>query len=280
MTSIVTKEWLNNHLNDEHLVILDASLPKPATKYGDYPLFGLQIPNARFFDIKRMFSDTSTALPNTLPSPEAFENAAQELGINQGDTIVVYDFIGIHSSPRAWWLFKSMGHENVFVLDGGLPAWYSKDFAVEQSSISNYAKGNFKANYNPNLFCSADYVENQLFNNNTIVLDARSKGRFEGNIPEPREGVRLGHIPNAKSLPSSQLLKENQLKSKETLSELFEAFGTKDKELVFSCGSGITACILALGATEAAYVNLKVYDGSWTEWGSDYNRPIETEKHA
>lgn len=272
-TPLVSVKWLSENLDNPKLVILNATIPKVTdiiTRYEEK-----QITNARFFHIKKVFSDTSSHLPNTFPSTEQFHNEAQKLGINNDSFIVVYDDHGIYSSPRAWWLFKSFGHSNVAVLDGGLPAWQSENLALENPKPYTGPSGNFKAQYQNGSIKSFNEVLATLTTGHIKILDARSQERFRGSIPEPREGLRSGHIPNSKNLPYSELLNDGKMVSKDALIEKFKDY--QNKELIFSCGSGITACILALGAEAAGLKSLSVYDGSWTEWGSRHELPIEVE---
>ena len=186
----------------------------------------------------------------------------------------MYDEHGIYSSPRAWWLFKTFGHEQVAVLDGGLPAWQAANFPTEEKQVYQGPKGNFKASYQPTAIKTYRDVYEAIDKEYTMILDARSQARFSGLSPEPRAGLRSGHIPSSINLPYSNVLNKEQMKSKQELSALFKPYD--QSELIMSCGSGITACIIALGAEIAGHSQLSVYDGSWTEWGSNESLPIET----
>jgi thiosulfate/3-mercaptopyruvate sulfurtransferase len=272
---LVSVNWLHQNIEATNLVVLNGTLPKVAAKKTIQKSETEHIPNARFFDIKKMFSIQGAQFPNTVLESEYFESKARELGINNDSCIVVYDEYGIYSAPRVWWLFKTMGFDNVAVLDGGFPAWKNKGFQVEEKQESNFELGDLTVNYNAKLLINSDAVLNSLNNSTKQILDARSLGRFNSTEPEPRAEIRSGHIPNSKSMPYSSVLNGSKLKSKTELQELFKELNTEPKELIFSCGSGITACILALGATVAEYEKLAVYDGSWTEWGSLHHLPIE-----
>ncbi len=272
---LVSVNWLCQHIDATNLIVLNGTLPKVSPQKTIQQLENHGIPKARNFDIKNVFSLQGAQFPNTVLDPKDFESNARALGINNDSCIVVYDEHGIYSAPRVWWLFKTMGFENIAVLNGGFPAWKKAGFAIEEKSGSPFKKGNFEVNYQPGLLVSSNSVLNSLNDATKQILDARSSGRFDAIVPEPRAEVRSGHIPNSKNLPYSSLLNGSELKSKGELQELFKNISLEKKELIFSCGSGITACVLALGATIAEYENLSVYDGSWTEWGSLPHLPVE-----
>lgn len=271
---LVSVDWLFENFDAPNLVILDATIPKVGQSAVNTSQ-GVGIKNALFFDIKHTFSDKNATFPNTLVSPQIFEKEVRKLGINKDSVIVVYDLHGIYSSPRAWWLFKAMGHANVAVLDGGFPEWEKANFPV--GIIENYQGdlGNFRVNYRPDKIYDYQKVLKVISDKNKLIIDARSTDRFKGLRPEPREGLRSGHIPNSKNLPYTELILDGKMLAKTELSQKFNKLISAETALVFSCGSGITACILALGAETAGYKNLAVYDGSWTEWGSLHELLIE-----
>ena len=258
---LVSVEWLKSNRDNSKLIILDATINKVIDDAS------IRIPNARFFDIKKKFSDTSAPFPSTLPSKEQFENEARQLGINKDSVIVVYDDKGIYSSARVWWLFKTFGFKNVAVLDGGLPEWQRNGFKVELYSDENYNPGNFEAHFNSELMTDFNGVNKFSKDANALIIDARYANRFNCLVDEPRVGLRRGTIPNSKNLPYTNLLNGNTLKPKAELLIIINDLVEENKTLVFSCGSGITACILALAASICDYKNLVVYDGSWTEYG-------------
>ena len=271
---LVSVEWLLQHLDAPNLIILDATLKKvtdSATESTDKK----QLKNARFFDIKNVFSDQNSPLPNTILNAEDFEKEAQNLGINQDNAIVVYDDLGIYASPRAWWLFKSMGHSNVAVLDGGLPAWKEKKLPLENPKAYTGGLGNFKSMYDAALIETYQTVLKSINLEEMRIVDARSAGRFNALELEPREELRSGHIPSSKNIPYTAVLDGTTMKNKQVLETIFNESYQQKEKIIFSCGSGITACILALGAEIAGMKNLAVYDGSWTEWGSNHQLPIE-----
>ena len=272
---LVSVNWLHQNIEATNLIVLNGTLPKVTLQKEQAKINDSQITNAHFFDIKKVFSIQGAQFPNTALEPKDFESKARALGINKDSCIVVYDEHGIYSAPRVWWLFKTMGYENVAVLDGGLPAWKKAGYTVEEKQEHSVDTGNFIANYNSNLLIHSTAVLNSLNDSTKQLLDARSSARFYTTEPEPRAEIRSGHIPNSKSLPYSSLLSGLELKSKKELQTLFKEVSSENKELIFSCGSGITACVLALGATIAGYEKLAVYDGSWTEWGSLQRLPIE-----
>ncbi|ASV32052.1 sulfurtransferase [Maribacter cobaltidurans] len=271
--TIINVEWLYSNLSLPQLVILDATIPKVGASEGAASEH--QIPNAVFFDIKHSFSLPNAPFPNTVPTAEQFEKEARKIGINKDSLIVVYDEKGMYSSPRAWYMFKAFGHDNIAILDGGLPEWSKRGYPLEVKYKVEKSEGNFEARYRPNFFVTLEELQKTQGSEGKIILDARSSERFKGEVPEPRKGLRSGTIPSSKNLPFIDLSKEGLLKSKEELKEIFDSVSNKDDELILSCGSGITACVLALGAYVADRENISVYDGSWTEYGSLIDAQIE-----
>lgn len=274
---LVSVAWLANQATKwmhPQLVILDASLTPVGASPSPQPESPrLWIPGSRELDIENRFSDPSSDLPHTLLQPDAFQREARALGISRGSMIVVYDRVGVYSSPRAWAMFRAMGHDRVAVLDGGLPAWVAAGLPTETSPRAASAPGDFVASKNPDAFCDVHAVASALSSADTVVLDARPAERFKGLAPEPRPGLRLGHMPGAINLPFKDLLdRGGKMKSSADLAMIFaQKTGTK-KELVMSCGSGVTACVVALAAEivnreKAAGFRVRVYDGSWSEWG-------------
>ncbi len=263
--NIVSAQWLKDNFNHPKLIILDASINKVTSNASNNNQS--QIPNSRFFDIKNNFSNTTAKFPNTIPSEIQFEQSAQQLGINKDSYIVVYDALGIYSSPRAWWLFKTFGHDNVAVLDGGLPEWTAKGFKTVHKTEKEILKGNFIAKYNPSHVIYYENLEAISNNENFKIIDARSSDRFTCKVAEPRAGLPSGTIPNSVNLPHDTILEQHKLKPIEALQPLFQDLANPNQHLVFSCGSGITASVLSLAATILGYKN-SVYDGSWTEYAT------------
>ena len=270
---IVSVDWLYHHLDDENLIVLDATLPKVNSKEVT-STDKKQIKGAAFFDIKNTFSDTRAPFPNTVLSSKKFEICARNLGIDNSAVLVVYDDLGIYSSPRVWWMFQLMGFANIAVLDGGLPAWKAKNYPIQNPKERSTKKGDFTASYQSIKIKSTADVLLAIGNPSILTADARSKARFLGTTPEPRKEVRSGHIPHAVNLPYTTLLEQGEMKDKEDLKNIFFEVNPTKKELIFSCGTGITACILALGASLSGIDNYAVYDDSWTAWGSTPDLPI------
>ena len=261
---LISSQWLFENIKDPNIIILDASQKAiTANKTVDNTE---QIIGARYFDLKNNFSDPSSDLPNTFPKPSQFEAECQKLGINNSSKIIVYDNLSIYSSPRVWWMFKVMGHQNVAVLNGGLPDWIAQGFPTTKNQPQQFELGNFKAHFNPESIKDYTFIKTNLNNKNNIVIDARSSGRFNGTAPEPREGLRSGSIPNSFNIPFQNVLKNGKYKSKEELAYIFSKINVQGKSLTFSCGSGLTACILLLASELTIPNKTSVYDGSWTEW--------------
>ncbi len=277
MNPLVDTAWLADHLDDPRLVILDASWHMPAAmRNPDQEYADGHIPGAFRFDIDAV-SDHSSALPHMLPSPQEFATAARRLGVNTDSTVVVYDTVGIMSAPRAWWTFRQMGHDQVFVLDGGLKAWLAQGRPVE-TGWREAPHGEFKAHARPGLVRDIDAVRRALEARTEQVVDARPTARFTGETPEPRAGLRSGHMPGALNLPFGDLVKaDGTLASPEDIKASFEAAGVDlEAPITTSCGSGITACVLALGLARVGREDVAVYDGSWTEWGGREDTPVVT----
>lgn len=264
---IVSVEWLKDNLTKDNLVILDSS-PKSTVSGKTASIQDSFIPNARIFDIKNNFSDKNAKFPNTIPSESQFEEECQLLGINTNSEIVVYDNLGIYTSPRVWWLFKTMGHSNVKVLNGGLVEWLNKGYDTVRKSDLNqdYKTGDFKSNYNKEYIVNFNEVNENINSKEFTLIDARSKGRFDGSAPEPRKHLKSGNVPGSINIPFGTLLENGKFKSKEELEEIFKEQIKDQSKLVFSCGSGLTACIVILASEIAFRKSRYLYDGSWTEY--------------
>ncbi|MFD1551113.1 sulfurtransferase [Putridiphycobacter roseus] len=258
MTPITSVNWLKQNIHDPALVILDAGTDPSDTKI---------IPGARVFDLKHNFQRKNSPYPNTYPLPEQFELECQKLGIQSSSKIIIYDHKGVYTSPRVWWLFQLMGHTNVSVLDGGLPAWEEAGFKISIAKKEiTWKTGDFKAHFQPNWVKHFEDIQQHVDQQKFKLIDARSSGRFMGTAPEPREGLRSGAIPHTINIPYTTVLENGKFKSIDKLTPLFKEIMHEGSKTVFTCGSGITACIILL-ASELVYQGEKaVYDGSWTEW--------------
>jgi len=272
MKTLVQTDWLEKHLNDEGLCILDATWFLPATKRQAWYEYNYQhIPGARFFDLDKI-SDQTTTLPHMLPSADKFSTEMSRLGITNQTRVVCYDALGMFSAPRCWWMFKAFGHNNVWVLDGGLKKWMVEGRPVEDGEKLIPRAGRFKATLNRDMFRTMA----QLAKTDVQIVDARSPPRFRGEEAEPRPGVKPGHMPNSINLHYANLVTARGLLYRDALlrSKFTEAGIDLKKPIITSCGSGVTAAIITMALTEMGHPDHALYDGSWAEWGSS-GRPIE-----
>lgn len=270
---LVSVSWLAAILEHPALVLLDASLQPAGTARAARDAAGA-LPRSRAFDFDARICDQESPLPHMMPSPELFTREVRALGVGQDSVVVAYDRTGIFSSPRAWWMFRAMGHDQVAVLDGGLPAWLEAGLPRTSGSCPPALPGDFVARPRAGLFCDAEQVMAALGDDRSRVVDARSEGRFLGREPEPRPGLRPGHMPNALNLPFSAVQVRGRMRTPEELAAIFASKVEGERKLIFSCGSGVTACILALAAELAGRPDISVYDGSWSEWGMPSSRPV------
>lgn len=264
LENIVSVDWLKDNLNTKNIIVLDTSFVATANRVSAAHKDKV-IPGAKFFDLKLKFSNQESKLPNTFPSITQFQKESRELGINNSSHIIVYDNLGVYTSPRVWWMFKTLGHQNVSVLNGGLPEWINNGYPTERFHNKEYDLGNFSALKKKDNIKTYDNILKNISDEKALLVDARSNGRFMGTEDDPRRNLKSGHIPNAINIPYKDVLQENgTYKNEEDLIKIFEDFD--DQDIIFSCGSGITACIVLLASEQVLKNNKYVYDGSWTEW--------------
>jgi thiosulfate/3-mercaptopyruvate sulfurtransferase len=264
-------------LNAPDIVIVDASWHMPSEgKNARAEYLEEHIPGAIFFDIDEI-ADTKSPLPHMLPPPEKFSSRMRSMGIGDGSRIVVYDSSGLYSAARVWWTFRVMGVEDVTVLNGGLPKWKREGLPLESGEPRIRSTRHFTSRRNADLVRDLADMKALLKDRSAEIVDARSADRFAGKTPEPRPGLRSGHIPGARNLPYGRLLRQDgTIKSPAQLQALFREAGVDlTKPVVTSCGSGITASVLALALGITGHRRTAVYDGSWAEWGADQSLPIE-----
>jgi thiosulfate/3-mercaptopyruvate sulfurtransferase len=275
--SLVDTAWLAKHLSDPDLRLVDATYFLPSQGRNARTEYEAQhIPGAVFFDIDEI-ADTANPLPHMLPSAEKFTSRMRKLGIGDGNRVVVYDAHGLMSAARAWWMLRLFGHKDVAVLDGGLPKWLAEGRPVEDGP-SQPRERHFTARLDHSQVRDKDQIRANLRTRREQVLDARTAGRFNGSEPEVWPGRRSGHIPGSLNLPFAELLDpvSKTLLPAERLRERFRSAGVDlKKPVVTSCGSGITASVLAFGLHLIGHRDVAVYDGSWAEWGLPGDTPVE-----
>ena len=276
MDSLVTIPWLANRLDDPGVVILDATLPPvgvipPVDTRARY--LAKHIPGAIFFDIEAL-SDRASPLPHMLPPPDEFARNMSALGISEQQDIVIYEQEGVFSAPRAWWTLRTFGAQNVYLLDGGLRAWTEAGLPTHAGEVHR-APAVFHARLDQKAVKDFSHMQ-QIIASYGQILDARSAGRFAGTMPEPRPGINSGHMPGATSIPYTELVEDGRLKPAEELRRLFADKGLDlRRPITTTCGSGVTAAVLALGLKAAGATDVSLYDGSWAEYAAHPGALIE-----
>jgi len=274
---LVSTEWLAARLNAPDIRILDGSMYLPGTgKDGREEYEKAHIPEARFFDIDEI-SDSNSPLPHMLPPVEKFVSRVRAMGIGDGHRVVVYDQQGIYSAARVWWMFRVFGHQDVAVLDGGLPKWLAEGRPVTDE-IPDPRERHFTGRRNASMVRDVTQMAGAAKLRGEQIVDARAATRFRGEAPEPRAGLRSGHIPGSRNVPFTDLLNPDKtMKSVDETRAIFEAAGVDLKQpIVTSCGSGVTAAVLTLALHRMGHTRNAVYDGSWVEWGAYPDLEVET----
>ena len=276
VTNFVTTDWLAAHLNFPDLAIIDGSWHLPPLKRdAQAEYLAAHIPGAVFFNIDQI-ADLSTGLPHMMPDPVFFSEAMKLLGLGDGMQFVVYDQSGLFSAPRVWWMLKTFGAKDVKILEGGLPKWIAEGRSTDAGSVKRQPR-NFTARLDHSSIARQADVVMALDTGRLQVVDARPADRFRGEAPEPRAGVKSGHMPGSLNLPFPKIIANGALKSGAEIEQAFSAAGVDlDRPVITSCGSGVSAAILALAIEETGHHVAGIYDGSWAEWGSSLDLPVAT----
>lgn len=273
---LISTDQLAEKMKSGNVAIIDGSWYLPQhNRQGFEEYLAHHIPGAVYFDIEEI-SDHSSQLPHMLPPVHTFELHMTRLGIENGMDIVVYDGMGLFSAPRVWWTLRAFGEKNVFILDGGFPKWKKEGRPVE-TGMPKITPSDFKAKFDADLVADYERIEKTLNDRSAQVVDSRSAKRFAGEAPEPREGVASGHMPGSLNLPSDELVKDGALASGEKIEAAVKKAGVDlSKPVITSCGSGVSASLLWLALDSIGKTPKALYDGSWSDWGTREDAPIET----
>ncbi len=275
---LVSTEWLEQRLDAPDIVVLDCSYYLPDMGRDAKVEFEQQrIPGAMFFDIDAI-THPESELPHTLPPAEVFASRMRKMGIGDGKRVIAYDGAGLFSAARVWWMFRTFGHNDAAILDGGFPKWLAESRAIEDGPPLDRQPRHFTARFSASSVSDKRDVLNAIANSGHQIADARSPARFHAREPEPRAGMRGGHMPGASNVHYRTLLNDDgTMKTTEELRKVFAQAGVDlNRPVITTCGSGVTAAILTLGLTLVGHNTNSLYDGSWAEWGSDPETPVET----